>query len=124
MSVPRPFKISVTDEEIEQLRQRLALTRFPDELEDAGCAYGVPKDDLRRLVSYWQDGYDWRKHEKELNESLPQYTIDIEVADFEKLNIHFVHEKSQKWGAIPLLFVHGCKYRFFCRMKVEYNDGI
>lgn len=86
------------------------MTRFPDELEEAGWAYGSPLKDVQRLVAYWKDGYDWRKQEKLINDSMPQFTEDISVDRFGTLNIHFVHQKSSVKNAIPLLFVHGCKY--------------
>ncbi|KAJ3572435.1 hypothetical protein NP233_g3087 [Leucocoprinus birnbaumii] len=102
-----PFTIAVPDEELELLKQKLDLTRFPDELENAGRDYGAPLKDIQRLVAYWKDGYDWRKHEAELNNELPQFTSDIEVEGFGSLNIHYVHKESEVPSAVPLLFVHG-----------------
>ncbi|KAF7332854.1 EHN domain-containing protein [Mycena venus] len=91
----RPFTIS------------LDLTRFPDELDDAGWDYGAPLADIKRLVTRWKNGYDWRKHEAALNAELPQFTRDIDVEGFGTLNVHYVHKKSALETAIPLLFVHG-----------------
>ncbi|KAF9556760.1 alpha/beta-hydrolase [Agrocybe pediades] len=102
-----PYKIAVADESIQLLKQKLALTTFPDELENAGWEYGVPLADVRRLIARWKDGYDWRKYEAQINEELPQFTRDIDVEGFGKLNIHYVHKKSEVANAIPLLFVHG-----------------
>ncbi|KAJ3575872.1 hypothetical protein NP233_g812 [Leucocoprinus birnbaumii] len=102
-----PFKIAVTDQELELLKKKLELTRFPDEIENAGRDYGAPLQDIQRLVAYWKDGYDWRKYEAQLNEELPQFTRDIEVEGFGTLNIHYIHKKSATASAIPLLFVHG-----------------
>ena len=111
-----PFNISVSDEELQSLKRKLDVTCFPDELEDAGWAYGAPLADVKRLVSRWKDGYDWRKHEALLNAELPQFTRDIAVEGFGTLNIHYVHKKSELADAIPLLFVHGCKgVSFFSR---------
>ncbi|KAF9453156.1 alpha/beta-hydrolase [Macrolepiota fuliginosa MF-IS2] len=107
MSAETPFKIAVPDEEIALLKKKLELTRFPDELEDAGRNYGVPLKDIQRLVAYWKDGYDWKKHEAQLNEELPQFMRDIEVEGFGTLNVHYVHKKSSLPSATPLLFVHG-----------------
>ncbi|KAI0358761.1 alpha/beta-hydrolase [Trametes cingulata] len=101
-----PFKVSVQEEELELLRKKLELTRFPDELDEAEWEYGVPLADLRRLVARWKDGFDWRKSEAEIN-ALPQFTRDIEVEGFGTLNIHYVHQKSDVENAVPLLFVHG-----------------
>ncbi|KAK1220537.1 hypothetical protein PQX77_016677 [Marasmius sp. AFHP31] len=101
------YKISVPEESLALLRKKLELTSLPDELDDAGWDYGVPLADIKRLVSRWKDGYDWRKQEKALNDELPQFTRDIEVDGFGVLNIHYVHKESETKNAIPLLFVHG-----------------
>ncbi|KIM43414.1 hypothetical protein M413DRAFT_404228 [Hebeloma cylindrosporum] len=103
----QPFKIAVPDASLELLQKKLLLATFPDELDEAGWEYGVPLADVRRLVARWKEGYDWRKHEAELNSELPQFTRDIEVDGFGTLNIHYVHKKSTVVGAVPLLFVHG-----------------
>ncbi|KAK1227129.1 hypothetical protein PQX77_009869 [Marasmius sp. AFHP31] len=102
-----PFNISIPDSEIAFLKQKLELTRLPDELDGAGWDYGAPLADIKRLVARWKDGYDWRKYEKELNDELPQFTRDIEIDGHGMLNIHYIHKKSEAKGAIPLLFVHG-----------------
>lgn len=104
------FTIAVADERLSTLQQKLALTTFPDEVEDAGWDYGAPLADIRRLVSRWKEGYDWRKHEAQLNADLPQFTRDIEVEGHGTLSIHYVHKKSAAVDAIPLLFVHGCEF--------------
>ena len=109
MSSETRFQISVPDDALALLHRKLADSRFPDELSDAGWDYGVPLSDVKRLVSKWRDGYDWRAHERELNK-LPMYTRDIEVEEFGVLNIHYVHQRSPVETAIPLLFVHGCTW--------------
>jgi len=108
-SEPQPFLISVPEERLQLLRNKLALATFPDELDEARWDYGVPLSELRDLVRYWQEGFNWRGQEAKLNASLPQFTTDIYIEDFETLNIHFVHQQSVTKHAIPLLFVHGCK---------------
>ncbi|KAJ7093781.1 Alpha/Beta hydrolase protein [Mycena epipterygia] len=113
-----PFKISVSPEQLENLKQKLELTRFPDELDEAGWAYGAPLADVKRLVSRWKDGYDWRKYEAQLNAELPQFTRDIVVDGFGTLNIHYVHKRSALENAIPLLFVHGWPGSFFEVRKI------
>jgi hypothetical protein len=107
----RPFAIDIPDSELELLKQRLELTRLPDELDDSGWDYGVPLADMKRMLEYWKTKYDWRKHEAALNTSLPHFTRDIEVEGHGTLNIHYVHKKCENPNAVPLLFVHGCKYR-------------
>lgn len=110
MSPEASFQIQISDTHIDALKQKLALTSFPDELEDAGSDYGTPLADIRRIIARWKDGYDWRAHEAALNAELPQFTQDIDVEGFGTLNIHYVHQKSETVDAIPLLFVHGCKW--------------
>ena len=92
-----PFSIAVPDDQLEFLKQKLELVRFPDELEDAGWDYGAPLADIQRLTKYWKDVHlpKWREHEAKLNDDLPQFTRDIEVEGFDTLNIHYVHKKSR-----------------------------
>ena len=92
------FRIEVDDLVLDDLRDRLALTRFPDELPDTGWDYGVPLGYLRELVEYWRDGYDWRAQEAALN-TLPHFRTRIDGCD-----IHFVHVRG---GGIPLILTHG-----------------
>jgi hypothetical protein len=109
MSVESPFKVAISDEKIALLHKKLDLTTFPDELDEAGWEYGAPLADIKRLVERWKNGYDWKKHEAQINDELPQFTRDIEVDGHGTLNIHYVHQKSPVVDAIPLLFVHGCE---------------
>ena len=104
----KPFTVNVPDAELELLRKKLDLARFPDELDGAGWEYGAPLADIKRLTAHWKDSFDWRKAEKAMNE-IPQFTTDIEVDGFGTLNIHFAHQRSKVENAIPLLFVHGCQ---------------
>jgi pimeloyl-ACP methyl ester carboxylesterase len=95
------FEVHVDDVVLDDLRDRLALTRFPDEIPDTGWEYGIPLDYLRELVAYWQDGYDWRAEEARLNE-LSQFRTTIDG-----VSIHFVHVRSEDDDAFPLLLMHG-----------------
>ncbi|KAJ7152716.1 Alpha/Beta hydrolase protein [Mycena crocata] len=113
-----PFTIFVPQEQLDTLQRKLELTRFPDELDDAGWSYGAPLADVKRLVSRWTNGYDWRKHEALLNAELPQFTRDISVDGFGTLNIHYVHKRSALADAIPLLFVHGWPGSFIEARKI------
>ncbi|KAH9018182.1 Alpha/Beta hydrolase protein [Lactarius deliciosus] len=106
MTSEQPFKIAVPDDALALLKRKLDDTRLPDEVNAAEWAYGAPLADIRRLVSRWKDGYDWRTHERELN-ALPMFTRTIEVDGFGELSVHYVHQRSAAKGAIPLLFVHG-----------------
>ncbi|THU97599.1 alpha/beta-hydrolase, partial [Dendrothele bispora CBS 962.96] len=106
--VEAPFKISIPDSDLDLLQQKLSLATFPDELENSEWRYGVPLADMKRLVTRWREGYDWRAEEAKLNEELPQFTRDIEVSGGHgRINIHYVHKRSEVENAIPLLFVHG-----------------
>lgn len=102
------FQVNISDADIQLLHSKLELHRFPDQLEDAGWEYGAPLSDIKRLAARWKEGYDWRKFEAKLNQ-LPMFTRDISVEGHGTLNIHYIHQKSTVAGAIPLLFVHGCK---------------
>ena len=97
----RPFRIHVEDATLADLKDRLARTRWPDELSDAGWDYGVPLGYLRELCDYWRTGFDWRKHEAELN-AFPQFMTKIDGVD-----IHFLHVRSKHENATPLVLVHG-----------------
>ena len=72
-----PFRIFVPDAVLDDLRARLAQTRWPSALEGAGWAYGTDPDYLRELMDYWREGYDWRAREARLNE-LPHFRAPID----------------------------------------------
>ena len=107
MASIQPYTISVPDSELQHLKEKLAGADFPDELDEAGWDYGAPLADVKRLAAYWKDQYDWRKHEARLNE-LPNYKTSVTVEGFDPVDIHFIYQKSNVEGAIPLLFSHGC----------------
>lgn len=100
--------ISVPDEKLQRLAQKLEITEFPDELGQAGWDYGAPLADVKRLATYWKDAYNWKEQEAKINQ-LPNFKTAIQVDGFESLDIHFVHQKSDVEDAIPLLFSHGCR---------------
>ena len=95
------FHIRVDDAVLDDLRRRLAQTRFPDQIEDTGWEYGIPLDYLGELVAYWRDTYDWRAQEARLNE-LAHFRTAIDGQ-----SIHFVHARSPHADALPLLLTHG-----------------
>jgi pimeloyl-ACP methyl ester carboxylesterase len=97
----RPFKVHVEDAVLIDLRDRLARTRWPDELDSAAWDYGVPLAYLRELSEYWRNTYDWRKHEAALN-AFPQF-----VTTLDGVELHFLHVRSRHAEATPLLLVHG-----------------
>ncbi|MEU0572493.1 epoxide hydrolase family protein [Nonomuraea sp. NPDC005983] len=95
------FVIDIPQAQLDDLRERLTRTRWPDALEGVGWSYGVPPEAVRELAAYWLDGYSWREHEARLNE-LPQYTTEIDGQ-----RVHFAHVRSARPGALPLLLTHG-----------------
>ncbi|WP_314254402.1 epoxide hydrolase family protein [Streptomyces kutzneri] len=109
----RPYRIDIAQEELDDLRDRLARTRWGSEIPGTGWSRGVPSDYLKALAAYWADGFDWRKAEAELNE-FPQFTTEIDGQ-----NIHFLHVRSQNPAAVPLLLVHDWPCSF-----VQFADVI
>jgi pimeloyl-ACP methyl ester carboxylesterase len=95
------FEIHVEDAVLDDLRDRLARTRYPDQIDGTGWEYGIPTDYLRELVEYWRDTYDWRAQEARLNE-LEHFRTRIDGQ-----SIHFVHARSVHADALPLLITHG-----------------
>ena len=112
MASIQPYNISVPESKLQNLAQKLDATEFPDELDHAGWDYGAPLADIKHLTAYWKNNFDWRKQESKINQ-LPNFKTAIQVDGFEILDIHFVYQRSDVEGAIPLLFCHGCKLPFF-----------
>ena len=120
MAPIKPFKIQVSDADLSLLKQKLDLATLPDELDEAAWDMGAPLSDIRRLSSYWKDGFDWRHQEQKLNQ-IPQFTTVVEVPGFGELDIHFVHQRSDVENAVPLLFLHGCEQTFSRRPFNMYH---
>jgi pimeloyl-ACP methyl ester carboxylesterase len=97
----KPFKIDIQQAVLDDLRDRLSLTRWPDEPEDAAWGLGVNLEYLKDLVKDWQTKYDWRKHEAELNQ-LEQFTAEVDG-----VKVHFVHLRGKGPNPKPLLLTHG-----------------
>lgn len=100
-----PFKIQVSDADVDDLRTRLQRTRWPDQIAGTGWDYGMDTATLRELVQYWSSDYDWRARETYLN-TFPQFTVEVDG-----LLLHFVHVKAKPAEngvqPIPLLVLHG-----------------
>lgn len=96
-----PFRIDIPQAQLDDLKARLANTRWPDELPDVGWSYGVPTSYLRGLAEYWADGFDWRRQEARLNEH-PQFVTEVEGQ-----RVHFLHVRSPEPDALPLVLSHG-----------------
>jgi pimeloyl-ACP methyl ester carboxylesterase len=95
------FRISIDGSVLEDLRDRLVRTRFPDQIAGTGWDYGMPIDYLRDLVGYWRETYDWRAQEERLN-GFEHFRTTIDGQ-----SIHFVHTRSAHPDAFPLLITHG-----------------
>jgi pimeloyl-ACP methyl ester carboxylesterase len=95
----RPFEVDVSDEQLTELRRRIAATRWPTKELDS--SQGVQLATLQALARYWETDYNWRSVEARLNE-LPQFTTEIDGVD-----IHFIHVRSSHDGALPLIITHG-----------------
>ena len=96
-----PFKVDVPDEELADLRRRVAATRWPSRELVGDRSQGVQLAALQELARYWTTEYDWRQCEARLN-ALPQFKTEIDGLD-----IHFIHVKSRHEHALPLIMTHG-----------------
>jgi len=97
----RPFHLEIPQEQINELRRRIAATRWPSKELVDDRSQGVQLATLQALARYWASDYDWRKAEAKLN-ALPQFTTEIDG-----VGIHFIHVKSQHEDALPLIMTHG-----------------
>ena len=97
----RPFRIEIPQADVDYLHDRLASARWPGELPGVGWSRGMPLVDLKELAGYWRHQYDWRSSEAQLNQ-YPQFTTEIDGQ-----RIHFLHVRSGRPGAKPLLITHG-----------------
>jgi pimeloyl-ACP methyl ester carboxylesterase len=107
-----PFAIRVQDDVLDDLRERLARTRWPGPAPQPGWAYGVDAEYLRELADYWVGSYDWRTHERRLN-AFPQYTADID-----QQTVHFVHQRGRGRNPFPLILTHGWPSSFVELLKL------
>ena len=107
-----PFEISITDDVLADLRDRLRETRWPDELDDIGWDQGIPLGYVQELCHTWLHDYDWREREKLFN-SWPQFHTAIDGVD-----VHFLHLRSPHAGAVPMVMTHGWPGTFADFQKV------
>lgn len=101
MSEIRPFEIQISDSDLEDLRRRLAATRWPERETVDDWSQGIPLSYLQEVCAYWGEKYDWREREALLNR-WPQFLTEIEGLD-----IHFLHVRSPHEDALPLVITHG-----------------
>ena len=98
---PNPFVLEIPDAEIEDLRARLALTRFPDQAPEPPWTFSTDVRFMRKLIEYWRDGFNWRDAETLLN-ALPQHRVEIDGID-----LHYLQIEGEGLASVPLLLSHG-----------------
>ena len=108
----KPFKIAIPQATLDDLRERLARTRWIDEVKVSGWTYGVDLGYMKELADYWQHTYDWRTHEAALN-TFAQFKADVDG-----VGIHFIHERGKGPNPTPLLLIHGFPDSFYRYHKV------
>ena len=108
----RPYTIDVPADVLDDLEQRLRLTRWPGEIAGSGWQRGTDLAYMKELVDYWLDEYDWRKEEARLNR------FDHFRADVDGQGIHFLREEGKGPGPMPLLMMHGYPWSFTMLLKI------
>ena len=108
----QPFTVHISQATLDDLRERLARTRWPDEVEGAGWDYGTNLDYLKSLVAHWQHHYNWRAQEAQLNQ-FAHFKVDLDG-----LGIHFIHERGKGPNPLPLLLTHGWPDSFYRFQKI------
>ena len=107
-----PFTITVPEEVLTDLHERLTKVRWAQDFANPNWEYGTNGDYLKELVEYWRDAYDWRKHEQEMN-SFAHYKTTIDG-----IPIHFIHEPGKGPNPTPLILSHGWPWTFWDFHKV------
>jgi pimeloyl-ACP methyl ester carboxylesterase len=107
-----PFRINVPEQDLEDLRRRIAATRWPDKETVADQSQGAPLLGLQQLVAYWGSGYDWRKVEAALN-AWPQFTTMIDG-----VSIHFIQVRCRQQNALPVIITHGWPGSIIEQLKI------
>jgi pimeloyl-ACP methyl ester carboxylesterase len=108
----QPFTIAVPQATLDDLHERLARTRWPDEANGSGWAYGISLAYMKEVADYWLHRYDWRTHEAALNR-FAQFKADVDG-----VGIHFIHERGKGPNPTPLLLLHGFPDSFYRYHKV------
>lgn len=124
-SSPLPMKIDVDPSFIAETRLKAALTRNPIDIDVTPFTEGVPSHNLTAIRDYWVDEYNWSKIQKELNKEFKHFTTTVGPlsSDFNytrPIPLHFVHHRSPRRDAIPLLFIHGWPGSFLEVQKLLY----
>ena len=102
----QPYRVHVSESEIAELRRRLRDARWPPEVPGSGWLYGVDLAFAQHLVAYWADEFDWRAIESQIN-GFPQFRTSLTAWNGESLGVHFIHRRSSRADARPLMIQHG-----------------
>src|SRR6202795_3731209 len=108
----RPFQINIPNEQLVDLRQRIAATRWPEQETVADDSQGLPLSAMQEIARYWGADYDWRKVETRLN-ALPQFMTTIDGVD-----VHFIHVRSKHPNALPIVVTHGWPGSIIEQLKI------
>ena len=108
----RPFRSTISDSALIDLRRRIQETRWPDKETVTNASQGVQEANLQQLLNYWATDYDWRKVEARLN-ALPQFVTNIDGVD-----IHFIHVRSRQKNALPVVITHGWPGSIIEQLKI------
>jgi Epoxide hydrolase N terminus len=106
------FTINIAQSTLDDVRERLERTRWPDEVMEAGWDYGTNLAYLKSLMAYWQNQFDWRVQEAKLNQ-YAQFRADIDG-----FGIHFIHERGRGPNPLPLVITHGWPSSFTEMLKI------
>src|SRR5258706_5506789 len=107
-----PFRVNIPEEELVDLRRRIAATRWPERETVADPSQGVQLATVQKLARYWLNEYDWRTCEAKLN-ALPQFITEIDGLD-----IHFIHVRSKQPNALPMIVTHGWPGSIIEQLKI------
>jgi hypothetical protein len=107
------FKIEVPQETVDDLNDRLAKTRWTDEIENSDWQYGTNKTHLKELCDYWQNSFDWKKRQEYLN-SFPQYKVTVDG-----VGIHFIHLRGRR--KFDSTVINTRLHRFLCAIFKDYS---
>ena len=108
----QPFKVQVPEATLEDLNERLARTRWPDEIPGSGWDYGSNLSYIKDLVEYWRTGFDWRAQEQAIN-SFANFRADVDG-----LNVHFIHERGKGPNPMPVIITHGWPSSFVEMLEI------
>jgi pimeloyl-ACP methyl ester carboxylesterase len=108
----RPFRFNASEEQLSDLRHRIAATRWPDKETVTDASQGVQLATMQKLAQYWASDYDWRQCEAKLN-ALPQFVTNIDGLD-----IHFIHVRSKHDNALPIIITHGWPGSIIEQLKI------